>query len=138
VYGHWDSNQVRMRSDLKYWPPMLCETAVPNGSYCKKVPSQNSDCFKLQIRILLFEWTNSGITENNESSIYMIFKFYLQVPLPKSTMLSGLFYWVVMCHDLIFWFSLGKWTHGFFCINIYAQHVCHWVFKFLKRINRFL
>jgi len=62
VYGHWDSNRVRLGSDLKYRLLTLCETVLPNGSYCKKV--QNSDCFKLQIRILLTKRKNSVIAEN--------------------------------------------------------------------------
>jgi len=36
VYGHWDSNQVRLGFDLNYWLPMLCEKVVPYGLYCKK------------------------------------------------------------------------------------------------------
>jgi len=53
------------------------DKVVPNGSYCRKYWTSNSS--KLQITILLKERKNSIDAEMNNSFIYMLFKFDLQV-----------------------------------------------------------
>jgi len=103
--------------------------SYPTGRTVSKV--QNSDYLKLQVTTLLTEWKDSFNAENHESFIYNLFKFYVQI---KSRCVNqqwgqALFCWVVMCNDLIFWFVLGKLTHGFFSkiFSMYAiRHLNSW------------
>ena len=50
---------------------------APNGSYCTN--NVNSVYFKLQITILLTQRKNLVNVDNDKTSIYMLFKFCLQV-----------------------------------------------------------
>jgi len=68
------------------------------------------DSFELQITILLTELENLVNAEINESFIYILFKFYLQVESRCIIQQCGpaSFCWFVIWNDHVSWFALGK------------------------------